>query len=211
MTRQSGSFASRPARRARKKIYGAHAPAGDWDTVTFSPPSPSLPTANAFSPAPGTRRQGCGTRQPALPSRRSLDTQAMSPPLPSRPTASAFSPAPTTRRQGYGTFFPPPRTWSTRSRHPCLVASRPRSASGFICERCRDGAMRGTCGPTSITDRRKRQAPVRPTGLRRSLGMKMRPSFGIAGPVGSPDRRAAVHESCTELALTSSIFLLTDP
>ena len=38
--------------------------------------SPSRPTASAFSPAPATRRQGCGTRRPGPRSRRSRDTMA---------------------------------------------------------------------------------------------------------------------------------------
>ena len=71
-----------------------------------SPPSPSRLMASAFSPAPGIRRRGCGTRRPAPRSRRSMDTKTLSPRLPSRPTASACSPAPSTRRRDCGTLRP---------------------------------------------------------------------------------------------------------
>ena len=72
-------------------------------THRVSMPSPSRPTASAFSPGPTTRRRGCGTRRPEPRSRRSKDTKTVSCRSPSRPTASASSPAPGTRRQGCGT------------------------------------------------------------------------------------------------------------
>ena len=82
------------------------------------------------------------------------DTRAVSLPSPSRPTANAFHRLRRQDRETVGSFP------SAQAEIDKVKASLPRCLTSeerkhFICERSRDGAMRATYGPTSITGRQR--------------------------------------------------------